>query len=115
MVLGEPCIDPLTLRRASPVHKYICLSFCRCHTSHDRTVNRADGRAVSQAVSLWLPTAAARVRVWVACGVCGGQSGTGAGFLRVFRFPLPIIPQISPSSSSPGAGTISLLVAVVPS
>jgi hypothetical protein len=31
----------------------------------------------------------------VACGVCGGQSGTGAGFLRVLRFPLPNIPPIS--------------------
>jgi hypothetical protein len=34
-----------------------------------------------------------------ACGVCGGQCGTGAGFLRVLRFPLSIIiPPISPSS-----------------
>jgi hypothetical protein len=56
------------------------------------------GRAVAQAVSRWLPTAASRVRVRAACGVCGGQSGTGAGFLRVLRFPLPIIPPISPSS-----------------
>jgi cobalamin synthase len=56
------------------------------------------GRAVAQAVSLWLLTAAARVRVRAACGFCGGQSGTGAGFLRVHRFPLPIIPPISPSS-----------------
>jgi hypothetical protein len=39
------------------------------------------GRAVAQAVSRWLPTAAARVRVRAACGVCGGQSGTGAGLL----------------------------------
>jgi hypothetical protein len=30
------------------------------------------GRAVAQAVSGWLPTAAARVRVWAACGVCSG-------------------------------------------
>jgi hypothetical protein len=56
------------------------------------------GRAVAQAIRRWLPTAAARVRVRAACGVCGGQSGTVAGFLRVLRFPLPIIPQISPSS-----------------
>jgi hypothetical protein len=56
------------------------------------------GRAVAQAVSRWLPTAAARVRVRAACAVCGGQSGTGAGFLRVIRFPLPIIPPISPLS-----------------
>jgi hypothetical protein len=49
------------------------------------------GRAIAQAVSRWLPTAAARVRtrVW-SSWICGGQSGTGAGFLRVLRFPLPI-------------------------
>jgi hypothetical protein len=48
------------------------------------------------AVRRWLPTAAARVRVRAACGFSGGQSCTGAGFLRVLRFPLPIIPPISP-------------------
>jgi hypothetical protein len=57
------------------------------------------GRAVAQAVSHWLPTAAARVHVHAACGVCGGQSGTGAGFHLVLRFPLPIFLPISPSSS----------------
>jgi hypothetical protein len=30
------------------------------------------------------------------CGIYGGQSGTGAGFVRVLRFPLPI--RIPPSS-----------------
>jgi hypothetical protein len=56
-------------------------------------VNRHMGRALAQAVSRWLPTAAARGRVrGRARGVCGGQSGTGAGFLRVLRFPLPITP-----------------------
>jgi hypothetical protein len=55
-------------------------------------------RAVAQAVSSWLPKAVARVRVRAVCGVCGKQSGIGAGFLRVLRFPLPIIPPISPSS-----------------
>jgi hypothetical protein len=39
------------------------------------------GRAVVQAVSRWLPTAAAQVCIRAACGVCGGQSSTGAGFL----------------------------------
>jgi hypothetical protein len=54
------------------------------------------GRAVAEAVSRWLPTAAVRVRVRATCGVCDGQSGTGAGLLRVLRFPLPIvIPPIS--------------------
>jgi hypothetical protein len=55
-------------------------------------------RAVAEAVRHWLPTAAARVRVRAACGICGGQSGTRAGFLRVLRFPLLIIPPIPPSS-----------------
>jgi hypothetical protein len=41
------------------------------------------GRAVAQAVNRWLPTGAARVRVRAACGVCGGQSATGVGFLRL--------------------------------
>jgi hypothetical protein len=48
-------------------------------------------RAVTLAIRRWLPTAA----------VCGGvceQNGTGAGFLRVLRFPLSIIPPISRSS-----------------
>jgi hypothetical protein len=58
---------------------------------------KQNGRAVAQAVSRWLSRVAAPVRVRAACGVYGGQSGTGAGFLRVFRFPLPIIPPISQS------------------
>jgi hypothetical protein len=74
-----------------------------------------EGRAVAQAVSRWLPTAATRVRVRAACGVCGGQRSSGEGFLRVLLFPLPIIiPPISPSYST-GAGTLGLLVAAVPS
>jgi hypothetical protein len=65
------------------------------------------GRAIAEAVSRWLPTAAARVqsRVW-SSGICGAQSGVGVGFLRVLRFPLPFILPNSPSSQSPGAGTI---------
>jgi hypothetical protein len=57
-----------------------------------------EGHAVAQAISRWLPTVAARVCARAACGVCGGQSSTGAGFLRVLRLPLPVIPPISPSS-----------------
>jgi hypothetical protein len=66
----------------------------------DRSATVTDGRAIAQSVSRWLPTAAARVqtRVW-SSGICGGQSGAGAGFLRVLRFPLPIfIPPNTPSS-----------------
>jgi hypothetical protein len=54
-------------------------------------------------------------KVW-SSGICGGQSGAGAGFLRLLRFPLPIfIPPNSPSSQSPGVGTIGQLLADVPS
>jgi hypothetical protein len=49
--------------------------------------------------SRWLPTAAARVCVLAGMWVCGEQSGTGVGFLRVLRFPLPIIIPIISSSS----------------
>jgi hypothetical protein len=74
------------------------------------------GRTIAEAVSRWLPTAAAWVqsRVW-SSGICGGQSGVWAGFLRVLRFPLPFIPPNFPFSQSPGAGTIGQLVADVPS
>jgi hypothetical protein len=60
------------------------------------------GRAIAQAVSRPLPTAATRVRAQVIiCGICGGQSETWAGFLRVLRFLLPIrISSVAPHSSS---------------
>jgi hypothetical protein len=65
---------------------------CLCPFSH-RFYQKGHllGRAVAQAVRRWLPTAAARVRVQAACGVCGGQSGTGAGvFSEYFGFPCQI-------------------------
>jgi hypothetical protein len=53
------------------------------------------GRAVAQAVSSWLFTAESRVRSHVR------SRGTGAGFLRVLRFPLSVlIPPTTPQSSS---------------
>jgi hypothetical protein len=59
-----------------------------------------EGTTIAQAVSRWLPTAAARDSARVcSCGICGGQNGAGVGFLRVLRFPLQIfIPPNSPSS-----------------
>jgi hypothetical protein len=67
-----------------------------------KQVNACYGRAIAQAVSRWLPTAAARVQTRVySCGISGGQCGAGAGFLRVLRFPPPIfIPPILPQSPS---------------
>jgi hypothetical protein len=49
---------------------------------------RPRSRAIAQAVSRWLPTAAARVRsrVW-SSGICGGQSGLGQVFSEYFGFP----------------------------
>jgi hypothetical protein len=60
------------------------------------------GRAVPQTISRRLPTAVTRVRAQVrSYGICGGQSGTGAGYVRVLRFPLPfLIPPTAPQSSS---------------
>jgi hypothetical protein len=61
------------------------------------------GRAIAQAVTRRLPTAAARVLAQVrSCGICCRQSGTGVGFLRVLQFPLPIL--ISPTT--PHSSTI---------
>jgi hypothetical protein len=61
-----------------------------------------DGRAIAQAVSRRLSNAETRFRSQVrTCGICGGQSGTGEGFLRVHPFPLQIlIPPTAPHSSS---------------
>jgi hypothetical protein len=63
---------------------------CVLHIPGAQRVTSNERPCRSSAVRCWLPTAAARVRVRAACGVCGGQSGTGAGFLRVLRFPLPL-------------------------
>jgi hypothetical protein len=56
-----------------------------------------------------LPTAAPRVKSQMrSCGICGGQSVTGANFLRV-------LPQNGPSHLPTGAGTAGPQVADLPS
>jgi hypothetical protein len=79
----------------------------------DVWMESAKGRAIAQAVSRWLPTAAARVRARV---LQVGFVVDKVALLRVLRFPLPIfIPPNSPSSQSPGAGTMGQSLADVPS
>jgi hypothetical protein len=56
-------------------------------------INELRLAALAQAVSHWLPTAVAPVRVRAAWGVYGGQRGTGAGFLLVPRFPCQSVHQ----------------------
>jgi hypothetical protein len=66
---------------------------CHCPTQLHKIHVRA------QAVSRWLFTAAVRVRAKI-YGICGGQSSTGLGFLRILRILLPtLIPQNAPYSS----------------
>jgi hypothetical protein len=73
-----------------------------------------NSRAIAQAVSRRFPTAAARVQAQVrSCGICGGQSDTGAGF-----FPRTSVSPASSHStdcSTPGAGAIGQLVTDVSS
>jgi hypothetical protein len=77
----------------------------QCYTPSSESTYKyyqsCNGRAIVQAVSHRLPTAAARVRSQVRPrGFRGGRSGTGAGVLRGLWFPLPIlIPPNAPYSS----------------
>jgi hypothetical protein len=116
----EYCLDvsglrlKLTVRLHLKMHEHChhedCHHFRFCHYRYNRCWHQLNHcccyycyYAFQNVTSLSgrLPTAAARVRVHVrSCGICGAQSDTGAGFLRVFRFPLPtLIPPTAPQSS----------------
>jgi hypothetical protein len=61
------------------------------------------GRDVAQAVSRWLPTAPAQVRVRTTFEVCGGQNGTGAqAFSEYFGFPCELFHQFLHHHNHPG-------------
>jgi hypothetical protein len=59
-----------------------------CYVPHE-------GRAITQEISRWLPTARVRPRVW-SSGICGGQSGAGAPNTSVS--PANLHSKNSPSS-----------------
>jgi hypothetical protein len=65
-----------------------------------------EGRAIAQAISRWLPTAAARVRtqVW-SCGICGGQSAAGYIFPEHFGS--------SASLHSTNCSTIIIIIIII--
>jgi hypothetical protein len=66
-----------------------------------KTISEMIGRDVAQAVSRRLPISTAQVPARLrSCGIFGGHSRTGAGFLRILHFPLPMIPPITQHSSS---------------
>jgi hypothetical protein len=79
-------------------------------------MNNNRGCATAQAVSRWLSIAAARILPQVrSCGICGGQSDTGASFPIVLRFPLPTLsPSVAPYSLTILSPTLYLYIQWVP-
>jgi len=90
------------------------------HTYIHTYIHTYMSRAITQTVCLLFLTAEDRVQSQgITRGICGGQSGIGAGFLTVLWFSLPIIislifgmNQSSPSSS--GAGAIAKILSPIP-
>jgi hypothetical protein len=63
------------------IYIYIYQNVLKQSKAYPQNICSLQGHAVAQVANCCLPTAVARVRVQAACGVCGGQSGAGAGFL----------------------------------
>jgi hypothetical protein len=77
----------------------------------------SNGRAVAQAVSRWLPIARARVRVRAEhVGFVVDKVALGKVFSEYFGFPCQSsFHQFLHHHNHPGAGTVGILVAAVPS
>jgi hypothetical protein len=71
---------------------------------HYRCINLYDiRRFITQPVTGRLPPVAVRVRPQVTSnGICGGESGSEAGFLLVLLLPVLIAPNVSYSSTMRG-------------
>jgi hypothetical protein len=101
-----PCDTPLSEKVGTKFRRQVAVAqsvyfICRLKATEGH-LYFFDGRAVTQAVCCQLPTSAVRVYAQVKTyGICGGQSGTGGGFLRVLGFLCQsFIPPIAAQSSS---------------
>jgi hypothetical protein len=75
---------------------------CQGGSKLKNILRKQEGRAIAQEIGRRLLTVVAQVPARVkSCGICGGQSSTGAGLLRVFGFPIA-----KHHPPSPGSGTI---------
>jgi hypothetical protein len=125
--LGAPCtcIFVDTGMRSLNLREAITCNVTRRSVGRGRVCGRLPctvpthlyGRAIAEAVSRWLPTAATRVRarVWQV-GFVVDKMASGQVFSEYFGFPCrpQFIPPPSPSSQSPGTGTRSQVMAAVP-
>jgi hypothetical protein len=93
---------------------YVPPRLWKLHTRQDGVISRG----VTQTVSRWCHTAEAWVRTQIsACGICGGQRGTGTHFMRVLWLsPVSTIPLLFHIHSckpilSPGVWAVGPLAA----
>jgi hypothetical protein len=85
-----PLIDSFTQGEHTFASVKSGLEFLSQNKETTSTIN--SDRAIAQAVIRWLPNTAAGVRPQVkSCGICDGQNGVRAGFLRVLRVPLSVL------------------------
>jgi hypothetical protein len=91
-----PYVRQITTNSGEELSKHIVrhFSFSYHMTKNNYATTKREhlGRAVAQAISRLLPSAAVRFRSRVkSCEICGGHSGIGVGFLLVLRFPLSLL------------------------